>query len=135
MILPAQPVAPAKPQVLLAMMEGLPSSDGATATVPAATRVSTGVTAPKLISKVDIAASTTSLWHLVPVQRTVVVSLVVDKTGKPENLKITKSTGTAILDKNVLDAVSQYRFQPGTLNNEPTAIPMNLEITVQQPTN
>jgi hypothetical protein len=44
-----------------------------------------------------------------------------------------KSAGAAQLDKNVLDAVLQYRFKPGTLNNEPTAVPMNLEITVQQP--
>jgi TonB family protein len=133
---PAQTQPSATAQVLvsmLAMPEGFPSSDGAVATTPSQTRVSTGVTAPQLISKVDLAVAPDSLWRLIPVERTVVVSLVVDKTGKPENVKIVKSAGAAQLDKNVLDAVLQYRFKPGTLNNEPTAVPMNLEITVQQP--
>jgi TonB family protein len=135
---PAQTQPSATAQVLVSMLaipEGFPSADGAVATTPSQARVSTGVTAPQLISKVDISVSQNSVWRLIPVQRTVTVSMIVDKTGKPVNLKIVKSTGAAELDKNVLDAVNQYRFKPGLLNNEPTSVPVNLEITVQQASN
>jgi TonB family protein len=144
MLLHAQANSPAKTQPLanaqvlvskLAKPEGFPSSDGAIVTTPSSVRVSTGVKAPELISKVDVAVGHDSLWRLIPVQRTVVVSLVVDKAGKPTNAKILKSTGATQLDQNVLNAVNQYRFKPGMLDNEPAAMPMNLEITVQQPSN
>jgi len=133
---PAQTQPSASAQVLtsmLAMPEGLPSADGAVATTPSQTRVSTGVTAPQLISKVDVYVGQNSLWRLAPAERTVTVSMVVNKTGKPENVKVIKSTGVFELDKNVVDAVNQYRFRPGLLNNEATAVPVNLVITVQQP--
>ena len=73
---PAQTQPSATAQVLvsmLAMPEGFPSADGAVATTPSQARVSTGVTAPQLISKVDISVSQSSVWRLIPVQRTVTV--------------------------------------------------------------
>ena len=119
----------------LAKPEAIASSDGAAASVPTSQRVSTGVTAPKLISTVDVVAGTNSLWNVVPAERNLVVSLVVDQTGKPQDVKIVKSAGATQLDESVLNAVSQYRFKPGTLDNAPTSVPMNLEITVQHGVN
>jgi len=95
-------------------------------------RVSTGVVAPKLIHTVDISSSGDMLWKLTPVDRMVVVGMVVDESGKPTNLKIVRSAGPA-LDRNVLEAVSQYRFQPGTVSDQPTASPLNLEIEMLPP--
>jgi TonB family protein len=55
--------------------------------------------------------------------------MIVDKDGKPEDLKIVRSSGTG-LDANVLSAVSQYRFTPGTVSNQPVATPLNLEVVI-----
>jgi len=56
--------------------------------------------------------------------------MIVDKTGKPSDLKIVKSAGSADVDASVLTAVSQYRFTPGTVSNQPVAIPVDLEILI-----
>ena len=88
-------------------------------------RISTGVIAPKLIYKVDVNADQT-----VPARdTTVVVGMIVDKTGRPSDLKIVRSADP-LLDQSVLAAVSQYRFTPGTVSNEPVAIPLNLEVVI-----
>ena len=92
-------------------------------------RISTGVIAPKLIYKVDVIADSTGPARLVANDTTVVVGMVVDKTGKPSDLKILRSADP-LLDQSVLTAVSQYRFTPGTVSNEPVAIPLNLEVVI-----
>ncbi len=92
-------------------------------------RISTGVIAPKLIYKVDVVAGPTIPARLLSSDATVVVGMVVDKTGKPSDLKIVRSVDPA-LDQSVLAAVSHYRFTPGTVSNEPVAIPVNLEVVI-----
>jgi TonB family protein len=107
------------------------ATDNANST-PSSRPVSTGVTAPKLISTVEIASVNDLPYSFFPTEKTVVVSMIVHEDGKPSDLKIVRSAGVA-LDKNVLAAVSQYRFKPGTLDKQPTAIPVNLEITLVHP--
>jgi TonB family protein len=102
--------------------------DGSNST-PHSVRISTGVTAPKLISTVEIPSVNDSPRSFVNSDKTVVVSMIVHENGKPTDLAIVRSAGAA-LDKNVLAAVSQYRFKPGTLDKQPTAVPVNLEITL-----
>jgi TonB family protein len=97
---------------------------------PSAVRVSTGIVSPKLIKSVDIIPTPGVSAHLVSIDTTVVVTLVVDETGKPSNLAISKSGG-AVLDKEVLDAVSQFRYLPGTLDGQRFALPVRLEVLVQ----
>jgi TonB family protein len=92
-------------------------------------RVSTGVIAPKLIYKVDVNPGSTVPASLLSGETTVVVGMIVDKTGKPSDLKIVRSADPA-LDQNVLAAVSQYRFTPGTVSNQPVAIPVNLAVVI-----
>jgi outer membrane biosynthesis protein TonB len=53
--------------------------------------------------------------------------MIVGADGVPTDLKIVQSAGPFV-DHGVLAAVSQYRFKPGTVSDEPTAIPLNLEI-------
>jgi TonB family protein len=91
-------------------------------------RVSTGVIAPKLIYKVDVVADP-STTRILQNDTTVVVGMIVDKAGKPEDLKIVRSSGTG-LDANVLAAVNQYRFTPGMVSNQPVATPLNLEVVI-----
>jgi TonB family protein len=104
------------------------ATDGANST-PNSRPVSTGVTAPKLISTVEITSVNELPNSFIHPDKTVVVSMIVHENGKPTDLVIVRSAG-AELDKNVLAAVSQYRFKPGTLDHQPTAVPVNLEITL-----
>jgi TonB family protein len=96
---------------------------------PQVKRVSTGVIAPKLIYTVDVVADPTSVAGLFGNNTTVVVGMVVDTNGKPEDLKIVRSAGPGV-DASVLAAVSHYRFAPGTVSNQPVAIPLNLEVVI-----
>jgi TonB family protein len=95
---------------------------------PQTKRVSTGVVPPKLIYTVDVQADETTTKFLTNDTK-VVVGMVVDKSGKPEELKIIKSANPEV-DARVLDAVSQYRFAPGTVSNQPVASPLNLEVVI-----
>ena len=130
-LLHAQANSPAQLESKLAA----PAAIGTTAdrgTTSKPLRVSTGVSAPKLIHSVSVSSDNTWPWTVVGVARTVVVGMVVDANGVPTDLKIVKSVGPE-LDKNVLAAVAQYRFKPGTVSNQPTAFPVNLEINLLSP--
>jgi TonB family protein len=93
-------------------------------------RISTGITEPKLIHTAPIPSGSNSEVSVPGTQRTVVVSMVVDEKGVPSDLKIVKSIDP-LMDRNVLDAVSQYRYKPGMLNHQPTAVPVNLEVVIR----
>jgi len=92
-------------------------------------RISTGVVAPKLISTVQI-ESDSDRTSAFPVERTTKVAMTVDATGKPSDLKIVQSINP-VMDQNVLAAVSKYRFTPGTLDGQPTSVPVNLEVVLR----
>ena len=98
--------------------------------VTAPVRVSTGVGAPKLIHTVAIEADSNWVPTGFTFERKAVVEMTVDATGKPSNLKIVKSLGP-VMDHNVLAAVGQYRFAPGTLDGAPTAVPVNLNVVLR----
>ena len=96
---------------------------------PQVKRISTGVIAPKLNYTVDVVADSTGTARLFSNDCKVVVNMIVDKTGKPYDLKIVKSAGAGV-DASVLAAVSQYRFTPGMVSNQPIATPLNLEVLI-----
>ncbi|MGA8288820.1 MAG: TonB family protein, partial [Acidobacteriaceae bacterium] len=91
-------------------------------------RISDGIVAPKLIHSANIkwAGDADSA------DKIVVVHFTVDPTGKPVNLSIVSSTSPT-MNRNVLDGVKQYRFQPGTLDNSPYSVPMTLEVVLRSP--
>jgi len=134
---PAQPQAAMAPvlESSLVMPVGLMLSSASAANVPSADsgkiRVSTGVVEPKLIRTVPVQEDTISANGLVTREREAVVSMVVDATGKPSELKIVRSAG-ADLDRNILDAVSQYRYKPGTVSGMAIATPVNLHIVIHE---
>ena len=108
----------------------LPVASSADRAATASTiRVSTGVTPPHVVKTVNFVADYAASQRYVAVEQHVVVTLDVDATGKPSNLAIVKSAGP-ILDKDVLATVSQYRFKPGTLDGQPTAVPVRLDVVV-----
>jgi hypothetical protein len=107
-------------------------ADRSAAGVATPLRVSTGVEAPKLIYTVAIESDSDAIPSGFIVDKKTVVAMTVDETGKPTDLKIVDSLGP-VLDHNVLAAVSQYRFTPGTLDGHPAAIPVNLQLTLRNP--
>jgi outer membrane biosynthesis protein TonB len=56
----------------------------------------------------------------------------VDAYGFPRNLSIVRSAG-AVVDKKVLDAMSQYRFTPATLDNKPVDAAVTISIKIEKP--
>jgi TonB family protein len=142
MLLHAQANSPAQPQTsapstLQSKLEPkafrASESDPGAASATTQFRISTGVVAPKLVHTVDVEATSDYDQQSFINDKKVVVAMTVDASGKPSNLKIVESISPR-MDKNVLTAVSQYRFKPGTLDGAPTAIPVNLEVTLHNPT-
>jgi len=134
MLLHAQANSPAKTQTTAAntlrselVAPALTGSD--TAGTTSSIRVSTGVNAPKLIYTVGV-ESDSDFAPATSFERTAVVSMTVDPSGKPTDLKIVQSVNP-VMDRNVLNAVSQYRFTPGTLDDQPTAVPVNLAVILK----
>ncbi len=103
------------------------STPDVTASTPV--RISTGVVPPQLIHTVTVDPD-----HILAEgaggDRTVVIALTVNRDGKPENLKCIKSTDV-FTDQGVLQAVSQFRFKPATLNNTPVPVTMKLAYNLQ----
>jgi len=125
------PAQTATPQVLQA--RATPPAALKTATAAdsgSSVRVSTGVVAPKLIKKADVNAIPGLAEAFIPGDATVVVNMTVDATGKPTDLSIAQGFGP-VVDQEVLNAVSQFRFQPGTLDGQPFALPVRLEVLIQ----
>jgi TonB family protein len=132
---PAQTQTPATPATLQSKLVqpkefNASEADRGTAHV-APIRISTGVIAPKLISTVEIESDSASPQGF-SLDRKTVVEMTIDATGKPSDLKIVGSLGS-VMDRNVLAAVSQYRFTPGTLDGQPTSVPVNLEVVLRSP--
>jgi outer membrane biosynthesis protein TonB len=66
---------------------------------------------------------------LMPANAQVQLSLTVDEKGLPQNVKVVKSFNPFV-DARVIDTVSEMHFRPGTLDNRPTAVDLNLIINV-----
>ena len=128
-LLHAQANSPAQPEATLESRLAAPAVPGAATTTTTPRRVSTGVVSPKLIHSTTVSSENTWPWGITGVAKTVVVGMTVDKNGVPTDLKIVRSAGPE-LDHNVLAAVAQYRFKPGTVSDQPVAIPLNLEINL-----
>jgi TonB family protein len=129
MLLHAQANSPAQPQAStlqsrLEQPNELAADRGA---IPASLRVSTGVVAPKLIYSTAIASTDEWSVRRAATDKKVVVEMLINEKGVPSDLRVVNSIGSD-MDKNVLAAVSQYRFKPGTLDSKPATVPLKLEI-------
>jgi TonB family protein len=57
----------------------------------------------------------------------VVVSLIVDSSGQPQNVHVARGLGNE-LDEKAIEAVQQYRFKPATKDGEPVAAYLMVEV-------
>lgn len=62
------------------------------------------------------------------IQGTVVLALIVEDSGKPSTIVVTRSLGYG-LDAKALDAVSSWRFKPATFQGKAIPVSINVEAT------
>ncbi len=65
-------------------------------------------------------------------QGAVVLSLVVDETGVPQNIHVVRSLGLG-LDEQAIEAVSKWRFNPGLKNGVAVPVQAQIEVTFRLP--
>jgi TonB family protein len=101
--------------------------DGATAaTAPEKIyHVGHGVTAPRLTHSVD--AEFTQKAKQAKYQGVSVVQCVVDTNGMPQHVHTVRKLRMG-LDEKAIEAVRQYRFEPGTLNGKPVPVAITIEV-------
>jgi TonB family protein len=87
--------------------------------------------APKITRAVEVSLSTQELEEQ-PAVSNVVVHAIVDENGVPRNVSIAQSAGS-LVDSRAIEAVSQYRFKPATLDNRPTWASVSIAIKIQKP--
>jgi len=95
-----------------------------------------GVTPPKLVSAVD--PEFTAEARRKRLQGVVVVSVTVDTSGNPQDVRVARSMAedvskkdkqTAVgLDEKAVEAVKQYKFQAGQFQGKP--VPVEIEVRV-----
>ena len=93
-------------------------------------RISTGVKFPKLISGPSLSVSTADFPTKDVAGQHVIVSFKVDENGVPQNVHLVKSVCPSV-DSRILSAVSAYRFEPGTLDDQKVAVDINLVVNFQ----
>lgn len=87
-----------------------------------------GVSYPKLIYQVDPEFSEEA--RKAKFQGEVVVHLVVDATGRPTRVNISRPIGMG-LDEKAKEAVSQYRFKPAMKDGRPVPVLMDVAVNFQ----
>jgi TonB family protein len=87
-------------------------------------------TAPKLV---HVVGRTLPLNRLMNEENNafVVVHLTVDYKGMPQNITIARSAGEEI-DKQTLAAVSQYRFEPATVDHAPVQSDVEVKVMLKK---
>jgi protein TonB len=88
-------------------------------------RIGGGVSAPTVLLKIEPEYSEEARkakW-----QGTVVLSLIVDEKGMPEELKVVRALGLG-LDQKAIEAVTKWRFKPGMKDGKPVAVQATIEV-------
>jgi TonB family protein len=88
-------------------------------------RVGSGVTAPKLVSKVEPEYSSEA--RVIKYQGTSLVTVTVGTDGSAHNIAIKKALGLG-LDEKAVEAISQWKFQPGTKDGAPVPVLATIEV-------
>jgi periplasmic protein TonB len=87
-----------------------------------------GVSEPELIYKVDPEFSEEA--RKAKFMGIVLVNLIVDTHGMPQNVHILRGVGMG-LDEKAVEAVRQYRFKPAMESGHPVPVQVNVEVNFQ----
>jgi hypothetical protein len=104
-----------------------PSDDATTSTQPV--RVSTGVTAPALLSSIGLTIPAGLPTDSIPVDAQIGLTLTVDEKGVPQDIHVVKGI-SPFWDARVVDAVRKFHYRPGSIDEKPIPVDMNLTITI-----
>jgi TonB family protein len=97
-------------------------------TANSARPLSTGVKPARVLSPTSITIPASAI---VPDNAEFVVRLNVSQDGTAKDVQVVRSSGIG-LDETVAAAVRQFRFQPATLDGQPVAADMTLNVFVQR---
>jgi TonB family protein len=84
-----------------------------------------GVSAPGVLFKVEPEYSEEA--RKAKFQGTVVLSIVVDPSGKARDIKVIRPLGLG-LDEKAIEAVSKWRFKPGMKDGVPVPVRASVEV-------
>lgn len=90
-----------------------------------ALKIGGGVSAPVMISKVE--PKYTPVAKLAKLQGSVLVTIVIGVDGAARNIEVQRGIGLG-LDEQAVEALLQWKFQPGTKDGQPVAVKANVEI-------
>jgi TonB family protein len=85
-----------------------------------------GVKNPRIIHTVS--AEYSDQARRAKIQGTVALTFVVDSNGNPTMIRVTQGLGSG-LDEKAVEAVQQWRFEPGTKNGKPVAVQMAADVS------
>jgi len=88
-------------------------------------RVGNGVSAPRALFTPDPEYSEEA--RKAKYQGTVVLWLIVDPSGRPQNVKVARSLGMG-LDQKAIEAVRNWKFEPAEKDGKPVAVQINVEV-------
>ncbi len=88
-------------------------------------RVGNGVSAPRLIKKVEPEYSEEA--RKAKYQGTVVLAVQVWEDGRAHNVRVVRSLGLG-LDEKAIEAVREWRFVPGRKENQPVKVTATIEV-------
>lgn len=92
-------------------------------------RVGGSVTAPKLVKHVEPEFSAQARKD--KIDGLVMLSLVVGADGFPYDIKVVRAAGHG-LDEKAIEAVSQWRFEPGAKDGEPVPVEIRVEVNFRR---
>jgi TonB family protein len=106
--------------------KGVNTSSGARIEMPAGVyRVGNGVTAPKVVAKIE--PQYTEEARDAKIQGTTLLSVDIDPSGMATNIQVQRSLEPG-LDQKAIDAVRQWHFQPGTKDGVPVTVRASIEV-------
>lgn len=88
-------------------------------------RVGGGVSAPTLLSKIEPEYSVEA--RAAKYQGTVTLYVEVGADGAPHNIQVTRGLGLG-LDERAVEAVSQWKFQPGMKDGRPVTVAATIQV-------
>src|ERR1017187_3410311 len=91
-------------------------------------KIGGGVSEPELIYKVDPEFSEEA--RKAKFMGIVLVTLVVDQNGNPQNVHLLRGVGMG-LDEKAIEAVKQYKFKAARYNGKPVPVQLNVEVNFQ----
>jgi len=88
-------------------------------------RIGGGVTAPSVLGKID--PEYTEEARVAKYSGTVVLYVEINPQGVAQNMRIVKALGLG-LDEKAIEAISKWRFKPGTKDGEPVTVAAQIEV-------